>query len=113
MNYNQQIFQFNLNIFNELGEKMKKTIVMFIHKFTDIIKHWGIFGVFAIITLYTPLWLGYIIQSTKLISFGWKWAAIWALPIPPAWLAIILLATIYKWIYLSIIKILSIKKKDN
>ena len=78
-----------------------KRLLEFIKSF---LKKWGIFGLLAVVTLYIPVWLGLIIQSDKLISFGWKWAAIWALPIPPAWLAIGLIAGFYKAVYYTIKK---------
>ena len=35
-----------------------------------------------------------------MISFGWIWAGIWAAPIfTPAWLVLIILAAIYKWLW--------------
>jgi len=73
------------------------------NKFIDFIRRWGIFGILAIVTLYIPLWLGFILNDKEMISFGWKWAAIWALPFPPMWIAIGVIAYFYKWIWKYII----------
>lgn len=70
----------------------------------DFIRKWGVYGILAIVSLYSPLIIGLIIQDEELISFGWRWTAIWALPIPPAWLAVAILAGFYKWLYVVVIK---------
>ena len=77
-----------------------KSFILFVPK---IIKKWGFFGLLAVVTLYIPLWLGYVLQDQEMIAFGWRWVAIWAMPFPPAWLAVILLASFYKWLYIRIL----------
>ena len=87
-----------------------KKLFKIINKF---IRKWGIFGILAIITLYIPLWLGFVLQSSKLISFGWKWTAIWAMPIPPAWLMIGVIAGFYKTTYYWVKKRITKKIDDQ
>lgn len=71
--------------------------------FVSIFKRWGVFGVFAIITLYTPTWLGFITGDEELKLFGLRWVIIWAAPFPPALLVIFLLAAFYKWVWVKIV----------
>jgi hypothetical protein len=71
-------------------------IVKFFFKF---IKKWGLYGVFAIITLYIPTWLGFVTGNKDLQEFGIRWVIIWAAPFPPAWLVIFLIAGFYKWVF--------------
>ena len=74
-----------------------------LNKIIQFLKNWGIFGIVAMITLYTPLWYAFIINDKEMISFGWKWVAIWALPFPPAWIVIGIIAGFYKWLWMFVI----------
>lgn len=67
--------------------------------FFKFIKKWGLYGVFAIITLYIPTWLGFVTGNKDLQEFGLRWVIIWAAPFPPAWLVIFLIAGFYKWVF--------------
>ena len=67
--------------------------------FFGFIKKWGLYGVFAIITLYIPTWLGFVTGNKELQEFGIRWVIIWAAPFPPAWLVIFLIAGFYKWVF--------------
>jgi len=69
------------------------------HLFVGFIKKWGVSGIFAVMTLYTPLWLGYLTSDPEMIRFAWQWVIIWAAPFPPAFLVLFLLAAFYKWLF--------------
>ena len=73
--------------------------------FVNIFKRWGVFGVLAIITLYIPTWLGFITGNKELQEFGLRWVIIWAAPFPPALLVIFLLAALYKWVWVQLVKV--------
>jgi len=73
--------------------------------FISIFKRWGVFGVVAIVTLYTPTWLGFITGNKALQEFGLRWVIIWAAPFPPALLVIFLLAALYKWLWVQLVKV--------
>ena len=73
--------------------------------FISIFKRWGVFGVVAIVTLYTPTWLGFITGNKELQEFGLRWVIIWAAPFPPALLVIFLLAALYKWLWVQLVKV--------
>lgn len=73
--------------------------------FVNIFKRWGVFGAIAIITLYIPTWLGFITGNKELQEFGLRWVIIWAAPFPPALLVIFLLAALYKWLWVQLVKV--------
>ena len=61
-------------------------------------KKWGLYGVLAIATLYSPLFISIFKQDPSFTAFALWWSALWASPLTPGWLFILLLATFYKWL---------------
>lgn len=69
----------------------------------NFLKWNGIYAFLSIMTLYIPLWLGYLLNDQEMIDFAWRWVAIWAAPFPPAFLVLALLVYFYRWVW-SVIK---------
>lgn len=65
----------------------------------NFIKRWGIYGILGVMTLHSPIIISYFLHNDTFTSFAIWWSALWASPITPGWLLMLLLATFWKWFF--------------